>query len=422
MYALRVKQMLARPCGRRRKQKMRTKILAVFCCLCFFTLPGIVSLFTTQPLFETSFTIYKNHIVINATINDISGNYMFDTGCPLVITKHPINDLPDTEINLNDFFLNGEYSDYKVKYIEKFRIDNETISIPCAIIQSSNLIDPYYDGIIGLTAFRGNFLEISFSKKKLRVYREKPKNYKKNIPLQYEFGIYPVIQCNVDGLNVPFLVDTGADNNLLFPLPDSNTIPQEKYARILHTRNIPYYRVQSSYLDVNFEKYKNITGYANTINGITNYTELFQQWGNIGFDYLKRYDFVFDTRGSQKTLLYYKKASAFSHLFINNDFANWYLNGRANVQFNSFGIDRWDVQETTLIITAVIVDSPAFNNELLPGTRVSKINNKSITHYSKKELENVLLFSNKNLLLSIITDKGLPGFVWVMLELPHWAT
>lgn len=385
---------------------MRVKIVAVFCFISFFALPAIVSLFTTQPIFETSFTVYKNHIVINATINDVPGNYMFDTGCPLIVTKHPINDLLDTDINLKDFFLNGEYSDYKVKHLEKFRINKETISIPCAIIQSSNLGDPYFDGIIGLNAFRGNFLEISFSKKKLRIFKERPKNYKKSIPVLYEHGIYPIIQCNVDGVNIPFLVDTGADNNLLFPLPDSNTIPQEKYARILHTRNIPYYRVQSSYLDVKFEKYQNITGYANTISGIANYTELYQQWGNIGFDYLKRYDIVFDIRGSQKAILYYKNANALTYLFRNKDFAKWYLNGRANAQFNCFGIDRWEVQTDNLIITAVVVDSPAFINALLPGTKVTKINDKSIDKYSKKELENVLLFSNKPLHLSIITDNN----------------
>lgn len=359
-----------------------------------------------HPVFEVPFTLADNHIIVEADVNGRSGKYMFDTGAgPFLITGNNTDNLEDAGVKVDSLFLNGEFSIPEVKKLDSIRICGTTVKNDFMIVHNTNLMYTDIDGILGLPVFSGYYLEISYFGKKLKAYKERPKKYSKKIPLEYADGIYPEIQCYIDGHSVPFLVDTGSSGNILFPLPGATDIPAEKYTQIHNSNNTPYYRVKLDSCDLRFQKYENITGFSN-INGIINYAPIFERAGNIGADFLKHYNIIFDCKGYRNTLLYYRHNTVLEPFFIRNGISQWLLCGRPNMSFNKYGIDGWNRESDSLLVTSVLADEPAERSGIKCGTRITKINGQPVSRFSKHKLETVLLFSVNPLEITIQDESG----------------
>jgi hypothetical protein len=384
------------------KQKIYFAAAPVLFLLCF-VLSGCCR---HCPAFEVPFTLSDNHIIVEADVNGRTGKYLFDTGAgPFLITRNSVDNLESAGVKIDSLFLNGEFSTPEVKKLDSIRLCGTVVKNDFMIVHNTNLVYADIDGILGLPVFSGYYLEISYSGKKLKAYKERPERYSKKIPLEYADGMYPVIQCYIDGHSIPFLIDTGSSGNILFPLPGSTEIPAGKYTQIHNCNNTPYYRVKLDSCDLRFQKYENITGFSN-INGIINYAPVFEHAGNIGADFLKHYNIVFDCKGYRNTLLYYRHNTVLEPLLIRNGISTWFLCGRPNTSFNKYGIDSWNREHDFLLVTSVLADGPAERSGIKCGTRITEINGQPVSRFSKHKLETVLLFSGKPLELTIQDENG----------------
>lgn len=387
-------------------KRLNSKLIAFVGIVLLFGVPSLWSIRNTRPLVEIPFTMKGNHVFITATVNGIVGEYMFDTGAgPFLITKHPVDSLEKVDVHVDKHILNGTVTKPEIYKTDSLMLHNVTVNGEFLIINNTNLVYPDIDGIIGLPVCRGYFVEISYSKKKIRLFKEKPLQYAKSVPLEFADGFYPIVQCYIDGLSVPFLVDTGADGNLLFPLPDAKTLPAEKYSRVLNESNRPYYRLRLESVDCRLMKFAKATGYTNIV-GPIDYSYIFTRWGNIGGDILRRFDIVLDCRGSPMARMYYKRNNPLHLLLVRNGVSPWYLNGRPNAQFNAYGIDGWRSMGEVLAVTSIVEDGIARANGIECGTRIAKINGVPVAHYSRRKLETAFLFSTKPLTLTVRDDDG----------------
>jgi|GEM_PF-2718068 len=387
-------------------KRLYTKLIVFAAVALLFGIPSLWSIRNTRPFVEIPFTIKRNHIFLAATVNGIPGTYVFDTGAgPFLITKHPVSNLGKADIQVDSWFLLGQYWKPDIHLIGSLQLHDVTFNGDFLITQNENLVIPDIDGIIGLPVFRGYFVEISYSKKKIRLYKERPEQYEKNVPIEFADGFWPIVQCYIDGLSVPFLVDTGNDENIVFPLPDAQTIPAEKYSRILNEYDQPHYRLRLESVDCRLQKFEGVTGFTYTISPI-DYSPLYAKWGNLGGNFLRKFDFVLDCRGSSKALMYYKHNNPLHRLYLRNGVSPWYLNGRPNARFNAYGIDGWRSMGEAVVITAVWEDGDARANGIDCGTRIVKINGRAATRFPRRRLEDAFLFSKKPLTLTVRDDDG----------------
>lgn len=351
----------------------------------------------TEPIADYSFpfTYDNNRIVMVATIDGSIGKYFFDTGVEGVITSTPIKTLTETKRPYENYYLLGSIHKFKAYLLNSIQFNSTSFPVS-TFIQKSDTKLVGFDGAIGLSVFKGYFVEVSFTDNMIRLYKSKPSKYARKVPIYFDNQSCPYLQVNIDGINIPFLIDTGSPNNIVFPLPTANCIARSKYQKIISlNERYESYRVNIDFYDDGFRVFKKITGNSNPLNNLNN-SVLFSRNGNLGLDYLQLFDFIIDNRGHPISTLYYKNRK-----FITNFYPGrrgiWFLNRHANAQYNNYGIDSWIINDKKLYITSVIENHPAITAGIKPGTEVIRINNRNANDYTSKQLEKMFLFSNKKL-------------------------
>lgn len=354
------------------------------------------------PEYSFPFILENNRIVLTATVNGVPGTYLFDTGAFEIFSSTSVENLESVENPYGTVYLLGTVQSYDTYALDTIKIGSTDFPVSTMVLHSKTPILGF-DGIIGGSIFKGYFVEISFSDKVISLYREKPEGYSRSIPLFFSGAFCPYLDCNVDGVNIPFLLDTGNPQNICFPLPSSGLIPRDKYEKLL-SRNPDYesYRVHVNYLDDGFRIFRNITGNVNFFGQVPDGL-IYSRAGNIGLDYMKRFDMVIDYRGSMKARLYYRKRNLFERLKPSRK-GTWYICGKRNAQYNTYGIDGWNIENGNLYISSVIENGKAHKAGVLPGTQVLRINGKDFRKFSDKKKTHVLLIEKNALELDCIID------------------
>lgn len=360
---------------------------------------------TNEPTADYSFpfSLEDNRITMIATIDGSIGKFFFDTGVEGIITNTPIKTLQETKRPYEHYYLLGSLHQYKAYKIDNITLYSTSFPVSTFVLNSDTKLVGF-DGVIGLSVFKGYFVEVSFTDNQIRLYKTKPTRYTKKVSIYFDYQSCPYLQVNVDGINIPFLFDTGSPMNIIFPLPTANCIDRKKYQKIVSLDDdYESYRVNINYYDDGFRVFKHITGNSNPLSTLNN-GALFSRNGNLGLDYIKHFDFVIDNRGYPISSLYYINRSFIANFYPGRK-GVWFLNGHANAQYNKFGIDGWEIQDNKLYISSVIEKDPAFTAGIKPGTEILKINNKDVKQYSYTQLSNILLFSKKKLSLICVINR-----------------
>jgi hypothetical protein len=348
------------------------------------------------------FTFENNRIVLVASIDGSSGKYFFDTGCEGIITNTPIKSLKKIVRPYDHYYLLGSVKKYDAYAVNSIKFYSTPFSVSTFVLQSDTKLLGF-DGIIGLSVFKGYFVEISFDDNVIRLYKDKPKGYNNKVAIYFGNNSCPYLQSNIDGINVPFLIDTGSPANIIFPLPIASCIDRSKYQRILSgNESYESYRVNIKYYNDGFRVYKNITGDSNPLSTLNN-GELFAQYGNLGLDYLHHFNLVIDNRGYPITSMYYTNRSFIANFYPGKR-GIWLLGGRMNAQYNNLGLDGWQFNNNKMYISSVIEKGKAYLAGIHPGTEVVQINNKSVNEFSYKQIDDLLLFNKHKLTLKCIIN------------------
>lgn len=352
--------------------------------------------------YSIPFTLEDNRIVLTAVIDGLPGKYLFDTGCEGIITNTRITTLNETPPPYERFYLLGTVKRYKAYSLDSIQIGETTMPVSTFVLGSDVKIVGF-DGIIGLSVFKGYFVELSHSKGRINLYKAEPKGYRRQIPIYFDTQSHPIIDCEIDGMKVPFLIDTGSPANIVFPLPYASCISRGKYQRIISfNESYESYRVNIDRYDDGFRVFKRITGNSNPLNVLDN-GAIFMSSGNLGLDYLKHFDMVIDNRGSTISYLRYRNRSVLADLYPGRK-GFWFLCGRMNAQYNDLGIDGWQKDGDRYVISSVLEKGKAFTAGIRPGTEIVKINGRAIGWYNAKKITDSLLFDKGTLLLDCVID------------------
>ena len=354
------------------------------------------------PDFSFPFSFKDNRIILVANIDGSFGKYIFDTGCEGIITSTPIINLSKTTRPYDRLTLLGSTKKYDAYAIDKIEINSTIFPVSTFVLHSDTKLVGF-DGFIGLSVFKGYYVEVSFTKNTISLYKDKPKGYSKYIQVFFDKQSCPYVQVAIDGITSPFLFDTGNPLNIVFPLPIASSIDRKKYQRIISLdKDYESYRVNIESYDDGFRVYKNITGDSNPPSTLNN-SVLYSRKGNLGLDYIKHRDFVIDNRGTSIANLYYRNRSYIANFYIGRK-GTWSLYGRPNAQYNNYGISGWTVENNKLLITSVIENGKAITAGIIPETEVLQINKLDTNSYSYRKIDDFLLFTRKKTVLTCVIN------------------
>ncbi len=354
------------------------------------------------PEYSFPFTFEDNRIILVANIDGSFGKFIFDTGCEGIITSTPINNLKKITRPYDRLTLLGSTKKYDAYAIDTIKLNSTVFPTSTFVLHSDTKLVGF-DGFIGLSVFKGYYVEVSFTKNTISLYKEKPKGYSKYIQVLFDKQSCPYVQIAIDGITSPFLFDTGNPLNIVFPLPIASSIDRKKYQKIISLdKDYESYRVNIGSYDDGFRVYKNITGDSNPPSNLNN-SVLYARKGNLGLDYLKHLDFVIDNRGASIANLYYRNRNFFANFLIGRK-GTWTLNGRPNAQYNTNGISGWTIDNNKLLITSVIENGKAITAGIIPGTEVLLINKRDQKSYSYRKIDDLLLFNRKTIVLTCVIN------------------
>ncbi|GHU42920.1 hypothetical protein FACS1894190_12810 [Spirochaetia bacterium] len=334
---------------------------------------------------EIPFSLENNRIILDATANGRTGRFVFDTGGTASVI----------ELNTKNLQYHGYVKwiiNDKLKKIEIYKLNE--IYFADIKFESHNLIvndDPKlemiinegYDGIIGMRTFEGYWMELSFSKNKIVLHKEKP-DYFTNYSIAKVENKYNdpfFIPVKVDDEEYYFMLDTGVGSAFRFPkvlvnnknqneVIDVLSIGEEKQHNVYKTKSIKVLDVEFNDSFVVTNSY--LTARKKSISG--NYL------GLLGIGYLKHYDLLFDlrqTRRGKTTGLYYNSSSEVKDYGFFSPMK----------EVPKFGVLDFDFTTEGIVILSVIKDSIAHNKfSIKPGTIITKVDGKPIKEFSLPEL------------------------------------
>lgn len=235
-----------------KKDKTSTQLILLYSLLffSFLYLTGcapkpVQMLSSSQSALDPSVTVNKfipitmkaHLMVVEVKINDHKKPYKFllDTGGVTVFTEKTAADLDftdETELSLTD--ISGNSKKVRLVTVERLGISGLPVSSLTAVVTDLDNFDPEIDGILGSNYFQYFRVDINYQKQSLTLsngaFQNNTSAKVKAIPFEknIKFGFAPMASCDVDGLTVPCMIDTGDPRNFTFPVAKLNKLPGYK--------------------------------------------------------------------------------------------------------------------------------------------------------------------------------------------------
>jgi hypothetical protein len=276
----------------------------------FLFLTVFMLLFSCDGRKEIPFELTEGgRIVVQAEINGTSGRFFWDTGTAISAVNCNLDNLEFSRIGVANWEFSGMGPEAKdFYYLSEIKIGGVQLKTKSEIAQAGVLKDwilepECLDGLLGINVFAGYWCELSFSKKKIILHKEKPLRVGTYAPAAIERNQFRVL-VDVDGKETPFYVDTGG-NGVYFPPLVIAGKTNDEYKRILSLEKEKaryYYLVNTDKISIFDDVFENKTIVTNSpVSGGTR--------GLLGVNFLKNYDLLFDFTSLPLSAsgLYYKR-------------------------------------------------------------------------------------------------------------------
>jgi hypothetical protein len=236
-----------------------------------------------------------------------------------------------------------------------------------------------YDGILGTRIFEGYWCELSFSKNKIILHKEKPEYFTGYTPAmilnRYNADFH--IPVTIDNRVFYFNIDTGVHNGIYFPGGITQFKEANEYRRILSDEEVTRYNlVKTGSINILDETYQDLSVMTNSFLAVRWDDASYNDIGLLGIAFLKYYDLLFDFRELRKgktTGLYYKPNTPLDE----RDYGSYSFIEAAP----EFGVLNTGEGNEGIFIRSLLEDSAAYNDfGLRPGTIVTKINGRPVEH------------------------------------------
>ena len=339
------------------------------------------------------FVIENNRIILEAVVNGQKGRFIFDSGVMISLINISARNLFPAGYTKRE--INEKLKTVFVYALNKIYFRDRVVKARSWLINRSDMLTYInetegYDGILGIRTFEGYWCELSFSKQSIVLHKEKPQSYLNYLPLKvlskFDALYMPII---IDNTVFYMNIDTGLQSGILFPNDVIKQKNNNECREIVSNEEVErYYLVKTGSIKILDETYNNMSIMTNSYSAQRRNYVSHNDMGLIGVNFLKYYDLLFDYRELRKgktTGMYYKPIVPLSE----RDYG-----------FYSFlkdvpepGILDFYLSDSGLEIISIIKDSLVYTNYgLRPGTVITKVNNRSISNFTKEELLDPLFY------------------------------
>jgi hypothetical protein len=313
------------------------------------------------------FKFINNLIFIPIKVNGVELNFLMDSGVEETILFSMEDKKEVSFFNVEKIALRGLGSE---ESIEALKSRNNTLEINglkstnhllyIVLDQSFNLsyhIGIPVNGIIGYGFLKSNLVEINYERKRITVYKDKPKIRNKiekkyqNVPITIERSkpyIAGSVVLNSGEIPVKLLIDIGNSDAIWLFQNDSKMIkvPEKNFEDYLgkgFSGDVMGKRALIKKFKMSkFEFYNPIIAFPDTIS-IRHVTMVADRSGSVGSEILKRFSIVFDYANKK---MFLKKNRIFYSPFGYN---------KSGIEFQHYGL-QW-VQETVYLETVPVIRS-----------------------------------------------------------------
>jgi hypothetical protein len=352
---------------------------------------------------EIPFVLRNKRITVEAIVNGKRGRFVFDTGSTESYASVKTMNLSRYGHTITLY--KGKNTTVEIYNLPKIVFNNVELRTRSWIINRSDFIaksqNDGFDGILGAGVFEGYWCELSFSKSKIILYKEKPDYYTNFSPVKIldKYNADFFIPCVIDGETFYFDIDTGAPAGLYFPDGLIKFKKMDDYREIMSSDPGAeiYHLVKTDLIHLLDETYTEYFVMTNSPYSARN-DDTYNDFGILGIDFLKYYDFLFDYRDlreGKSTGLYYK--------------ANTPVEER-NYGVYSFikAVPEFGILNTTgfnksgFVVHRILKDSIAYEMfGFRPNMTITRINGKPIAEIPQEELfesSSYLTFDNYTIL------------------------
>jgi hypothetical protein len=290
----------------------------------------------------------------------------------------------------------GRQQEVPYYHLDKINFGNTELRTNTLVVNRSDFIrtsqSEGFDGILGAQSFEGYWCEISFSKSKIILHRERPVTYSEYTPVELLLGendpifFIPVM---IDEEDYYFLVDTGAVDGIFFPSGIIKDKGPDDYTEVLsNVRSGDHYLVSTRSIKILDEIYADKHVMTNAFILSRNSDDIDKNLGVLGLNFLKYYDLLLDYTKlleAETTGMYYRPNTPLQ-------WRNYGLISFAK-EVPEFGILISNSTSDGLYIISIIKDS--IGNRLYglePGVILAKINGKPVSGFLWDELTDPLFY------------------------------
>jgi len=334
------------------------------------------------------FVIENRRMMVEATINGKSGKFEFDTGAEISLIPEARGGFPLFGLGYNGkrFYL---LPTYRVRSVE---FANGAVRAKSELVKKYHLplVEDDEDGILGNGIFAGYWVEMSFSRNEIVLHREIPERFERaaHVPLLARNRFIQEIKfsINIDGEEVPFVIDTGLPYALFFPGYISEGMSGDALRRVVSSNDrdqIVHYPIMQTksikILDVTFDD-KFVVG-----NSYIGERRSGKKVGLMGLDFMQHYDFLFDYRreaynGSPEGMRFIPLRAPEERDY--GVYSFWET-------VPEFGIIRVaSTQKEGIVIRELLADSEAYALGLRPDSVITQLDGESAASFSPDEIAN----------------------------------
>jgi hypothetical protein len=336
---------------------------------------------------EIPFTLESKRIIIEAIVNSKKSRFVFDTGSTESY-------LPIKTANLSRYGhaitpYKGKNTTVQIYNLTNIIFNNVELKTHSWVINRSDFItraqNDGFDGILGAGVFEGYWCELSFSKSRIILHKEKPDYFTNfsTVKILNKYNADFFIPCIIDGETFYFDIDTGATAGLYFPDGLTKFKKTDEYREIMSSdpKAEMYHLVKTNLIRLLDEVYTEYFVMTNSPYSARN-DEAYNDFGVLGIDFLKYYDFLFDyreLREGKSTGIYYRPNTPIEER--NYGVYSFITEAPAFGILNSMGFT-----ESGFVIHRIIKDSIAYEVfGLRPDMTITRINEKPIAEIPRKE-------------------------------------
>jgi hypothetical protein len=343
---------------------------------------------------EIPFKLENGRVIVEATVNGKKGRFIFDTGATGSYLDIKAIGLLPRAYTITRY--KGRRRFLLVYNLNKITFGDIELKTRSWVMNRSDVITAAkkenYDGLFGNGIFEGYWCELSFSKSKIILYKEKSNYFTCFSPVKilskYDTEFYiPVI---IDGQSFYLNIDTGMPQGIFFPDGLIKTKNPDEYREIVSDGEVKlYHLVKTNLIHILDEAYTGMAVMTNSYMAARrNNDDIYNDLGLLGISFLKYYDFLFDYRDlrtGKSTGLYYEPNTPVEE----RDYGFFSFMKKPP----TLGILNFAIGESGIVIKSIIKDSIVYEIcGFRVGTIITKINGKPVAVLSQEEMLDPLFY------------------------------